>query len=119
MCVMPMEVVWRCSAKTLEYGIWRGERYGSATGRVLAGATSSRERCIYRSNTLHVRVIVIAERFATIATALQRLPSVEHGLAANVEFEGVVCDYDCVDVCGTGFFGCRGVGGLRGLYCDV
>src|SRR5438309_5121063 len=27
MCVMPMEVVWRCSAKSLEYGIGRGERY--------------------------------------------------------------------------------------------
>src|SRR5258705_13767555 len=25
MCVMPMEVVWRCSAKALEYGIWGGE----------------------------------------------------------------------------------------------
>src|SRR5258707_3546019 len=25
MCVMPMRCVWRCSAKSLEYGIFRGE----------------------------------------------------------------------------------------------
>jgi hypothetical protein len=24
MCVIPMYVVWRCSAKSLEYGIWLG-----------------------------------------------------------------------------------------------
>jgi hypothetical protein len=27
-----MEVVWRCSAKSLEYGIWGEERYGEAGG---------------------------------------------------------------------------------------
>src|ERR1700758_5670513 len=34
MCVMPMEVVWRCSAKSLEYGIWGQERYGRGEGVV-------------------------------------------------------------------------------------
>jgi hypothetical protein len=27
-----MEVVWRCSAKSLEYGIWGEERYVQAGG---------------------------------------------------------------------------------------
>jgi hypothetical protein len=41
MCVMPMEVVWRCSAKILEYGIWGQGRYGGWRGEfgvgILAG----------------------------------------------------------------------------------
>jgi hypothetical protein len=32
-----MEVVWRCSAKSLEYGIWREERYGRGEGEDFSG----------------------------------------------------------------------------------
>jgi hypothetical protein len=34
-----MEVVWRCSAKTLEYGIWREERYLRVDAEISGGAT--------------------------------------------------------------------------------
>ena len=32
---------------------------------------------------------------------------------------GSGCDFDYVGLCGIGFPGCRGFGGLRGLYSDV
>ena len=69
---------------------------------------------------IHVRVIVNADGFVTIATALPRFFARNARLAANVEFLGSGRDFvDCVGVCGVGFVGGRGVGGLRGLYGDV
>src|SRR5258708_40153375 len=35
MCVMPMEVVWRWAAKTLEYCIWGEGRYGGIAGGIV------------------------------------------------------------------------------------
>ena len=69
---------------------------------------------------IHVWVIVNADGFATIATALPRFFARNARLAANVEFLGSGRDFvDCVGVCGVGFVGCRGAGGLRCLYGDV
>jgi hypothetical protein len=93
---------------------------GSAV--ILAGQPYDAKCVSERTTEIHDRVIVIAEGFATIATALQRLPPVEQGwrpmLKANVE-SGSGCDVDCVGLCGVGFVGCGCVGGLRRLYCDV
>jgi hypothetical protein len=69
---------------------------------------------------IHVRVIVYAEEFVTIATALPSFFARNARLAANAKFLRSGRDFvDCVGVCGVGFVGCRGAGGLRRLYGDV
>src|ERR1700716_535614 len=61
MCVMPMEVVWRCSAKSLEYGIW-GERGMSGwRRRFLLGQPNVWKNVSDRTIGIHVRVIVNVE----------------------------------------------------------
>jgi hypothetical protein len=68
-----MEVVWRCSAKTLEYGISRGESYVGVPERLLAGQPDDTKYVSEGATEIYVRVIEIAARFATIATALARV----------------------------------------------
>src|SRR5258705_10625275 len=96
------------------------ERYRGWRRRFLAGQPNVGKDVSDRVIEIHVRVIVIADGFVTIATALPRFFARNARLAANVEFLGSGRDFvDCVGVCGVGFAGCRGAGGLRGLYGDV
>src|SRR5258705_1582280 len=63
MCVMPMEVVWRCSAKSLEYGIVLGKRYGRVSAEIPGGQLQCGKDVSERVIGIHVRVIVNADGF--------------------------------------------------------
>jgi hypothetical protein len=65
-----MEVVWRCSAKSLEYGIWGERGMGGWRRRFLLGQPNVWKNVSDRAIGIHVRVIVNADGFVTIATAL-------------------------------------------------
>jgi hypothetical protein len=78
-----MEVVWRCSAKSLEYGIRLEERY-SGWGRRFRGKQPDDGKDVSeRVIGIHVRVIVNADGFVTIATALPRFFARNARLAAK------------------------------------
>jgi hypothetical protein len=64
-----MEVVWLCSAKTLEYGIWGEGRYGGWTWRFRGRQPDDVKDVSERVIEIHVRVIENAGEFVTIATA--------------------------------------------------
>ena len=96
------------------------ERYRGWRRRFLAGQPNVGKDVSDRVIEIHVRVIVIADGFVTIATALPSFFARNARLAANVDFFRSGRDFvDCVGVCGAGFAGCRGAGGLRDLYGDV
>jgi hypothetical protein len=71
---------------------------------------------------IHIRVIVFTGGFATIATVLEvilrRLNDFRWAILIFEIFRSR-CDFDCVGLCGIGFAGYWGFGGLRGLYSDV
>jgi hypothetical protein len=90
-----MEVVWRSSAKTLEYGICGVGRYGwwgrrRAVIQVWAlhsGQLNGGKDVSQRVIGIHVRVIVNAGGFVTIATALQSFFARMRGWQLNVGLE--------------------------------
>jgi hypothetical protein len=65
-----MEVVWRCSAKSLEYGIGLGERYRLVKAEIAVGQPHFGKDVSEGVIGIHVRGIVNAEGFVTITTAL-------------------------------------------------
>jgi hypothetical protein len=81
-----MEVVWRCSAKSLEYGIGLGERYRQVSAEIPSGQLQCGKDVSERVIGIHVRVIVNADGFVTIATALPSFFARNGRLAANVNF---------------------------------
>jgi len=68
---------------------------------------------------IHVRVIVNAGGFVTIATALQSFFLPEGASGGKLLNLRSGCEFDCFGLCSFGFAGCRGAGGLRNLYGDV
>jgi hypothetical protein len=88
-----MEVVWRCSAKILEYGIWGQGRYGGWRGEFGAGILGRDSGWGFYGGKdvsegalgIHVRVIVNAGGFVTITTASPRFLARNARLAANDE----------------------------------
>jgi hypothetical protein len=66
-----MCVVWRGTAKSLEYGIWRGEAYQRAAVISTAGQPHDLKYVSEGAIEIHIRVIVFTVGFATITTVLE------------------------------------------------